>query len=48
MEYGDEIGRDDLTARQEYLIQASSVEEAWERIAIRYPDETSVDFTVQD
>ncbi len=42
------IGRDDLTARQGYYIQASSAEEAWERMAIRYPEETSVGFTVQD
>ena len=42
------IGRDDLTARQGYYIQASSAEEAWERMAIRYPEETSIGFTVQD
>ena len=44
----DCIGRDDLTARQGYFIQASSAEEAWERMAIRYPEETSIGFTVQD
>ena len=44
----DCIGRDDLTARQGYYIQALSAEEAWERMAIRYPEETSIGFTVQD
>ncbi len=44
----DCIGYDDITARQGYYIQASSAEEAWERMAIRFPEETSVGFTVQD
>ncbi len=44
----DYIGRDDLTARQGYYIQASSAEEAWEKMAIRFPEETSVGFTIQD
>lgn len=44
----DCIGYDDITARQGYYIQAASAEEAWERMAIRYPEETTVGFTVQD
>lgn len=42
------IGYDDITARQGYYIQAATAEEAWERMAIRFPEETSVGFTVQD
>ena len=44
----DCIGRDDITARQGYYIQASSAEEAWQRMAIRFPEETIAGFTVQD
>lgn len=44
----DCIGRDDTTARQGYYIQASSAEEAWQRMAIRFPEETNAGFTVQD
>ncbi len=36
------------STRQGYYIQASSAEEAWEKMAIRFPEETSVGFTVQD
>ena len=43
----DCIGRDDLTARQGYYIHASSTEQAWEKMAIRFPQETTVGFTVQ-
>lgn len=42
------IGRDDLTARQGYYIHADSVEEAWQRMAIRFPEEASAGFTVEE
>ena len=42
------LRHNEQSARQGYFIQASSAEEAWERMAIRYPEETSVGFTVQD
>ncbi len=42
------IGRDDLSARQGYYIKADSIEEAWQKMAIRYPEEASVGFTVEE
>lgn len=42
------IGHDDLTARQGYYIQANSIEEAWQKMAIRFPDEVEAGFTVQE
>jgi hypothetical protein len=44
----DCYGRDDLTARQGYYIHAESEEEAWQKMAIRYPEETAAGFSVQD
>lgn len=44
----DCIGHDDITARQGYYIQASSADEAWEKMAIRFPEEVVEGFTVQD
>jgi hypothetical protein len=44
----DCYGRDDITARQGYYIHAESEEEAWQKMAIRYPEETVAGFTVQD
>lgn len=44
----DCIGHNDLTARQGYYIWASSKEEAWEKMATRFPEETSEGFTVQE
>ncbi len=41
-------GRDDITARQGYYIHAESEEEAWQIMALRYPQETAAGFTVQD
>ncbi len=41
------IGHDDLTARQGHYIQANSIEEAWQKMAIRFPEETEAGFTVQ-
>lgn len=42
------IGHDDLTARQGHYIRANSAEEAWERMAIRFPDEVEAGFTVEE
>lgn len=42
------IGRDDIKARQGYYIKANSIEEAWEKMAIRYPEEASAGFTIQE
>jgi hypothetical protein len=44
----DCYGGDDLTARQGYYIHAESEEEAWQQMAIRYPEETIAGFSVQD
>ncbi len=44
----DCIGHDDITARQGYYIQANSAEEAWEKMAIRFPEEVKEGFTVQE
>lgn len=42
------LGHDDLSARQGYYIMAADSEEAWERMACRFPEETGVGFTVQE
>jgi len=42
------LGHDDLSARQGYYITATSHEEAWEKMACRFPEETLEGFTVQD
>lgn len=44
----DCIGHDDITARQGYYIHANSAESAWEKMAIRFPEEVSASFTVQE
>ncbi|MCC0179183.1 hypothetical protein I4641_19645 [Waterburya agarophytonicola K14] len=44
----DCTGRDDLRERQGHYIHASSEEEAWQIMAIRYPEETRAGFTVQN
>jgi hypothetical protein len=44
----DCIGRDDLSARQGYYINAHSVESAWEQMATRFPKETDAGFTVEE
>ena len=45
---GNCSGRDDITARQGYYIHAHSEEEAWQQMASRYPDETTLGFSIQD
>lgn len=42
------IGRDDLTARQGHYLWANSPEDAWHKMAERYPDETVAGFTVDE
>lgn len=42
------IGHDDITARQGHYIKAQSKEEAWEKMAIRFPEEVAEGFTVQE
>ncbi|WP_373527432.1 hypothetical protein [Nostoc sp.] len=44
----DCTGRDDIRERQGYYIPAESEEEAWEKMAVRFPDETEAGFTVQE
>jgi len=44
----DCLGRDDTTARQGYYIKADSEEEAWQRMATRFPEEVGAGFTVQE
>jgi hypothetical protein len=44
----DCLGHDDITARQGYYLWASSKEEAWQKMAVRFPEETNEGFTVQE
>jgi hypothetical protein len=44
----DCTGRDDIRERQGYYIWANSAEEAWQKMATRYPEETASGFTVQE
>lgn len=44
----DCIGRDDPSARQGYYINAHSAEEAWQKMATRFPKETDAGFTVEE
>lgn len=41
-------GHKDLSARQSYYIMADSQEEAWEKMASRFPEETNQGFTVEE
>ena len=42
------LGHDNLSASQGYYITASSQEEAWEKMASRFPKETGEGFTVEE
>jgi len=42
------LGHDDLSARQGYYLMAESSEEAWQKMACRFPEETLEGFTVQE
>ena len=44
----DCLGHNDPTEGQGYYLKANSAEEAWPKMAIRFPDETSAGFTVQE
>jgi lipase chaperone LimK len=44
----DCTGRDDIRERQGYYISAESEEEAWQKMATRFPEETEAGFTVQE
>ena len=41
-------GRDDIRERQGHYIWAESEEEAWEKMATRFPEETEAGFTIQE
>jgi len=41
------LGHHDTTARQGYYIQANTDEEAWEKMAMRFPTEVDTGFTVE-
>lgn len=42
------LGQNDLLARQGYYIEADSQEEAWQRMALKFPSETAQGFTVSE
>ena len=42
------LGHDDLTVRQGYYITATSSEEAWDKMAARFPEEAKEGFTVEE
>jgi hypothetical protein len=44
----DCLGHDDLTVRQGYYIEAENPEAAWEKMSVRFPEEASEGFTVQE
>lgn len=44
----DCLGHEDISARQGYYIMAASKEEAWQRMATRFPEETKEGFTVEE
>ena len=44
----DCLGHNDLRFRQGYYILANSEEEAWEKMAIRFPSEVEAGFTVEE
>ncbi len=44
----DCLGYEDTSARQGYYITADSQEEAWQKMACRFPSETREGFTVQE
>jgi len=42
------LGHNDLSARQGHYIMAESTEEAWEKMASRFPKETEIGFTIHE
>ena len=41
-------GSNDVSARQGYYIMADNKEEAWQKMAIMFPEETEIGFTVDE
>jgi len=41
------LGHNDLTARQGHYVWAEGEEEAWQKMATRFPEEAEAGFTVQ-
>ncbi len=41
------LGHNDLTARQGHYVSADAEEEAWEKMATKFPEETETGFTVE-
>ena len=44
----DGIAHDDLSVRQGYYLQAENAEEAWQKMALKFPEETEAGFTMQE
>ena len=42
------LGRNNLSVLMGYYIMATSSEDAWEKMAIRFPEETNEGFTVEE
>jgi hypothetical protein len=42
------LGKNDITARQGHYIKAESQEQAWEKMAILFPEEMQAGFTSQE
>lgn len=41
------LGHDDLSVRQGYYLMAASESEAWQKMAVRFPEEAFEGFTIQ-
>lgn len=44
----DCLGHEDIRVRQGYYITADSQEEAWQKMAVRFPEEAGDGFTVEE
>lgn len=42
------LGHSDIQARQGYYIAANNEEEAWQKMAMKFPDEIKSGFTVEE
>lgn len=42
------FGQNHLSARQGYYVNANNKEEAWQKMAILFPEETEIGFTVDE
>ncbi len=45
--FHDCLGDENIRARKGYYIATGSQEEAWEKMAVRFPEETGEGFTVE-